>query len=119
MGVFYYEHNRGEPLAEAQTTAVTMLALGQFAYLFSCRFLDRSSVSVDVLRGNRALWWAAAAMIALQLLYRYVPIANTAFDSAPIGPREWLLTAALAAAIFLLTETAKWLTRQCTLAPTH
>ncbi|MDH2415960.1 HAD-IC family P-type ATPase [Nocardioides sp. CER19] len=111
MGVFYYDHHRGIALDEAQTTAVTMLALGQLAYLFNCRFLDRSSLTPDVLRGNRLVWWSAAAMIGLQLLYCYLPIANTAFGSAPIGPREWLLTAVLAVVIFLLTEVAKWVTR--------
>ena len=111
MGVFYYEYHRGISLAQAQTTAVTMLALGQLAYLFSCRFLDRSSLSVDVLRGNRFVWWMAALMIALQVLFSYAPFANTAFGSAPIGPREWLLTAVLAVVIFLLVETAKWASR--------
>ena len=47
------------------------------------------------------MWWAAAAMIALQLLFCY----------APIGLGEWLLTAALAGVIFLLTEAAKAITR--------
>jgi hypothetical protein len=50
-------------------------------------------------------------LIALQLLYCYAPIANTASGSAAIGPREWLLTAALAVVIFLLTEVAKAVTR--------
>jgi magnesium-transporting ATPase (P-type) len=117
VGVFFYEYNRGVSLAQAQTTAVTMLALGQVAYLFNCRFLDRSSLTVDVLRGNRAVWWCVAALIALQLLYCYAPIANTAFGSAPIGPREWLLTAALAMVIFLLTEVAKAATRARTRPP--
>jgi magnesium-transporting ATPase (P-type) len=111
MGVFYYEHNRGVSLAESQTTAVTMLALGQLAYLFNCRFLDRSSLTLAVLRGNRAVWWSAAAMIALQLLFCYAPIAHTWFGTAPIGLGEWLVTAALAGVIFLLTEAAKAITR--------
>jgi magnesium-transporting ATPase (P-type) len=102
MGVFYYEHNRGVPLAESQTTAVTMLALGQLVYRFNCRFLDRSSLTLAVLRGNRAIWWSAAALLALQLLFCY----------APIGLGEWLLTAALAGVIFLLTEAAKAITRR-------
>jgi len=57
------------------------------------------------------VWWSVAALIALQLLYCYAPIANTVHGSAPIGPREWLLTAALAGVIFLLTEIAKAVTR--------
>jgi magnesium-transporting ATPase (P-type) len=111
MSVFYYEHNRGASVAEAQTTAVTMLAVGQLAYLFNCRFLDRSSLTLEVLRGNRVVWWSAASLIALQLMFCYAPIANTWFGSTPIGPREWLITVAGAVAIFLLTETAKAVAR--------
>ncbi|MFC7493191.1 MULTISPECIES: cation-translocating P-type ATPase [unclassified Nocardioides] len=121
MAVFYYEYDRGVPLAEAQTTAVTMLALGQLAYLFNCRFIDRSSVTFDVLRGNRAVWWAAAAMIALQALFAYAPFAHTAFGSAAIDLRAWLLTTALAVLVFLLTEIAKWVNRVRSrrVAPAH
>lgn len=111
MGMFYYEYDRGASLAEAQTTAVTMLALGQLAYLFNCRFLDRSSLASAVLRGNAAVWWSAGSLIALQLLFCYVPIAHTWFGSAPIGAREWLMTATLALVIFLLTEVAKAISR--------
>jgi magnesium-transporting ATPase (P-type) len=111
MAVFYYEHNRGVSLAEAQTTAVTMLALGQLAYLFNCRFLDRSSLTLAVLRGNRAVWWSGGVMIALQLVFCYTPFAHIWFGSAPIGPREWLMTAALAVVIFFLTEVAKAVSR--------
>lgn len=111
MGMFYYEYDRGASLAEAQTTAVTMLALGQLAYLFNCRFLDRSSLTSAVLRGNAAVWWSAGSLIALQLLFCYVPIAHTWFGSAPIGAREWLMTATLALVIFLLIEVAKAISR--------
>lgn len=64
-----------------------------------------------MLRGNRLVWWMAAAVIALQLLFCYAPIAHRLFGSASIGPREWLLTAILAAVIFLLTEVTNWVTR--------
>jgi magnesium-transporting ATPase (P-type) len=111
MGVFYYEYNRGVSLAQAQTTAVTMLALGQLAYLLNCRFLDRSSLTPAVLRGNRAVWWSAGVLIVLQLLFCYLPVAHTWFASAPIGLREWLIIGALAVAIFLLTEVVKLVTR--------
>jgi hypothetical protein len=58
-------------------------------------------------------------LIALQLLYCYAPIANTASGSAAIGPREWLLTAALAVVIFLLTEVAKAVTRRSEVLEAH
>ncbi|MEU2198707.1 HAD-IC family P-type ATPase [Isoptericola sp. NPDC019482] len=105
--VFYAERAQGAPLAEAQTTAVTMLALGQLAYLFNCRFLDRSSLTVDVLRGNRVIWLSAVALIALQCVFVYAPFMHDWFDAAPIGLEEWGKTLGLAVVVFLLVEMVK------------
>jgi len=105
--VFYAERAQDAPVAEAQTTAVTMLALGQLAYLFNCRFLDRSSLTVDVLRGNRVVWISAAALVALQCVFIYAPFMHSWFDSAPIGWEEWGKTFGLAVVVFLLVEVVK------------
>ncbi|MGF0118644.1 HAD-IC family P-type ATPase [Promicromonospora sp. Marseille-Q5078] len=107
MLVFSAERAQGAPLAEAQTTAVTMLALGQLAYLFNCRFLDRSSLTVDVLRGNRVVWISAAALVALQCVFIYAPFMHPWFDSAPIGWEEWGTTFGFAVVVFLLVEGVK------------
>jgi magnesium-transporting ATPase (P-type) len=110
--VFAFEQSHGVALPGAQAAAVTMLALGQLAYLFSCRFLDRSSLTLDVLRGNSALWWSALALIALQLVFLYVPALQVLFGVAPIGVREWALTSVLALVIFLVVEAIKALDRR-------
>ncbi|MEN5073382.1 HAD-IC family P-type ATPase [Isoptericola cucumis] len=107
MFAFYAERAQGAPLAEAQTTAVTMLALGQLAYLFNCRFLNRSSLTLDVLRGNRVVWISAASLVALQCVFVYAPFMHDWFDSAPIGLDEWAKTLGLAVVVFLLVEVAK------------
>lgn len=111
LAVFSIERYRGTAPDVAQTTAVTMLALGQLAYLFNCRFLGESSLTVRVLRGNKVVWIAAGALIALQLFFTYVPFMNSWFDSAPIGPREWALTTGFAILVFLLVEAMKAITR--------
>lgn len=107
MALFYYELERGVPVDEARTTAVTMLALAQFAYLLNCRFLERSSVSLAVLRGNRAVWWSALALLVLQAVFVYAPFMHTWFGSAALGVREWLITGGLAVVVFALTEVIK------------
>lgn len=114
LGVFYFERGLGADMAQAQTTAVTMLATGQLAYLFNCRFLDRSGVTLDVFRGNVAVWWSTIALVVLQLVFVYAPpFMHDWFRSAPIGLREWGgLTFGLAIVIFLLVEGGvKWLGR--------
>lgn len=112
--LFYVERAQGVPLAEAQTTAVTMLALGQLAYLFNCRFLDRSSLTLDVLRGNRVVWVSAATLLALQAIFVYAPFMHSWFDSAPIALAEWGKTLGLALVVFLLVEVIKWVGRRWT-----
>ena len=107
LAVFSYEIAGDKPLPQAQATAVTMLAFAQLAFLFSCRFLDRSSITLDVLRGNRAVWWSAAALVALQAAFLYIPAMQQLFDVASIGPREWSLILGLSVVVFLLVETAK------------
>ncbi len=111
MAVYFIERDQGMGVAEAQTTAVTMLALGQLAYLFNCRFLDRSSITPAVLRGNRAVWYSAGSLLALQAVFVYAPFMHAWFGSAPIGLREWGITLGLAVVVFLLVEAAKALGR--------
>ncbi|MBE1878324.1 HAD-IC family P-type ATPase [Myceligenerans sp. TRM 65318] len=111
MFIFYTDYAWGVPVAEAQTTAVTMLALGQLAYLFSCRFLDRSSLTLDVLRGNRVIWISAAVLLALQVVFVYAPFMHDWFGSAPLGLAAWGKTLALAVGVFLLVEVVKALGR--------
>ncbi|MFD4990939.1 HAD-IC family P-type ATPase [Cellulosimicrobium cellulans] len=112
LGLFAFEVAQGAPLARAQATAVTMLALGQLAYLFSCRFLDRSSLTLAALRGNPAVWWSAGALLALQAAFLYLPFMQRTFDVQPIGAREWALALALAVVVLLATEAAKALGRR-------
>ncbi|MWV49645.1 HAD-IC family P-type ATPase [Rathayibacter sp. VKM Ac-2803] len=107
IGVFFFEIGAGASSAQAQTTAVTMLTLGQLAFLFSCRFLRASSLRLAVLRGNRAVWISGATLLLLQLVFVYAPFMHPWFHSAPLGVREWAYTAVIAAAILLLTEAGK------------
>src|SRR5690606_28144278 len=111
MFVFYAERAQGAPLAQAQTAAVTMLALGQLAYLFNCRFLDASSLTLGVLRGNRVIWISAVSLVALQCVFVYAPFMHLWFRSAPIGLEEWGKTLALAVVVFLLVEVVKGVRR--------
>jgi len=107
MGVFYGVAATGVDVEVARTEAVLMLALGQLAYLFNCRFLTRSSLTVDVLRGNRVVWWSALALIVLQVIYTYVPFMNLLFESRPLPAASWILPIAVSIAIFLAVEALK------------
>lgn len=112
LAVFFVQRESGASTAVAQTTAVTMLALGQLAYLFSCRFIGQSSLTLRVLRGNPVVWVATGALVALQMVFTYAPFMNSWFDSAPIGLREWGMTLGFAVVVFLLVEALKAVTRR-------
>ncbi|BDV31116.1 cation-translocating P-type ATPase [Microbacterium terricola] len=111
MGVFYTQVAVGVAVEYARTQAVLMLALGQLAYLLNCRFLTRSSITTDVFRGNRMVWISAAALIALQLVFTYVPFMNVLFESVPLGAQSWLLPLLLSVVIFFLVEVLKGVLR--------
>ena len=111
MGVFYGVVATGEDIEVARTEAVLMLALGQLAYLFNCRFLTRSSLTVDVLRGNRVVWWSAIALVVLQLIYTYVPFMNVLFESRPLAAASWVLPIVVSIGIFLAVEALKAVVR--------
>lgn len=111
LGVFMYESSQGLTHAEAQTTAVTMLAFAQLAFLFSSRFLNSSALTLKVFAGNRLIWLAAGTMVALQLVFVYTPFMNTWFGSAPIDLRAWTLVVVLALLTFVFVEIIKFVSR--------
>jgi len=110
--VYLTETNLGAGYAQAQTSAVAMLALGQLAFLFNARFLNSSSLTPKVLVGNKVIWIGAGVLLVLQLLFTYAPFMNDWFDSAPIGLREWGIALGLAIVVFLLAEACKAMVRR-------
>ena len=52
------------------------------------------------------------SLLALQLVFLYVPALNELFGVAPIGVREWVLTSVLAFVVFLVVEAIKALDRR-------
>lgn len=107
LAVFYGVVATGADIEYARTEAVTMLALGQLAYLFNCRFLSRSSLTLDVFKGNNVVWWSALALITLQVFYTYVPFMNDLFGSRPLSAWSWLLPLVLSIVVFLVVEALK------------
>lgn len=117
IGVFFFETGSGASSAEAQTTAVTMLTLGQLAFLFNCRFLKASALRPAVLRGNKAIYISGGVLLVLQLIFVYAPFMHPWFHSAPISARQWGYTTVIAALIFLLTEASKAIERTAARRP--
>ena len=80
------------------------------AYLFCCRSLDRSLLSVGLFTNLPALA-GAAGMILLQLFFTYSPVMNRLFGSVPLEPGAWADIAVVAVMSFVAVETEKWIRR--------
>lgn len=109
--VVRYEASIGSSTAVAQTVAITTLVLAQLAYLFNCRFLHRSSFTLDVFRGNKMIWISAGALIVLHLAFTLVPFINNWFGSTPISLGAWLRSIGLAVVVFVVVELGKYAQR--------
>ena len=84
FGLFEYAQLTGHSLAEARTVAANVFVFGEMFYLFNCRSLTLPSWRVS-LRTNHFLLGGVGLMLALRLLYTYLPGMNRLFGTAPIS----------------------------------
>ncbi len=78
----------GRTDAEARTIAVNIFVLGELFYLFNCRSLRYSMFKIGLF-SNPLIWLGVFGMLALQVLYTYLPFMNVAFQSAPLTLADW------------------------------
>ncbi len=107
IAVYWLAGNQGIAEGQQQTIAVTMLAVGQVAFLINCRNLRGTSLRRDRLWNNRIAWLSIGALLLLQLLYVYVPVMHTLFGSAAITATDWAITVGAALGILALVEVVK------------
>lgn len=107
IAVFLIEKRLEATVELARTLAVNTLVCGQAFYLFNCRFLRESSLSMRGLFSNRIVWLAVGVLALLQLLFVYAPFMRTLFGSTPLEWRHWLIPLGIGLAVFLLVETEK------------
>jgi Ca2+-transporting ATPase len=111
FGLFEYELSRGASLAEARTVAVNVVIFVEIFYLFNARSLTRSPFQLGFFSNPWAVG-GAILMVLIQLLYTYVPIMNTLFNSAPISLMLWLDVLAVSLMAYCVVEFEKWLRRK-------
>ncbi len=111
FGFFLWTLATGGSLAEGRTMAVNAIVFAQMFYLFNCRSLTDSMFALGLF-SNRWLVVGVSTMIVLQLTYTYAPFMNLAFESAPIGSRQWLLILGSSVAVWAIVGLEKWLRRR-------
>jgi P-type Ca2+ transporter type 2C len=99
-----------ESLATARTAAFTVLVL---AHLFNCLNARSDTHSAfDHLFVNPWLWAAMGLSLLLQAAVVQLPVLNTAFGTAPLSPRQWLVCAAMGSMVLVYGELRKLAVRR-------
>ena len=98
--------------AQARTSVINVIVLVEIAYLFNCRSLIHSAFSTGLF-SNPWMVAGTVSMLGAQLLFTYTPIMNTLFHTAPIRAESWLRIVGVAAVVFVVVETEKWLRFGC------
>lgn len=106
FALFTWELQRGASVAEARTAAVNLFVMVELFYLYNCRSFNRSMFSVGLF-SNPWIILGSFAMIALQLLFTYLPTMNVLFHTAPIELDVWWRILAIAAVAYLLVGIEK------------
>lgn len=112
FALFFYELRLGSGLDTARGVAVNAIVFFEVAYLFNSRHLTNSIINRRGLLGNHVVWWGVAAVVIMQVLFTYWPVANRLFEIGPLSAAMWLRIAAAAIALLLLVETEKAISRR-------
>lgn len=116
VGLFLFEYfselSKNTPvdlaLQEAQTMAVTTVILMQVFYLFNCRSLRNSVLTIGLFTNN-TIYLGIGALLALQLAYIYLPEMNVLFGSAPLNADAWIKTVLCASVVLPIISFEKWM----------
>lgn len=116
FGLFELALYHGASVAEARTVAVNVFIVTEIFYLLNCRSLTGTLFRVGFF-SNPWILFGSIAMIAVQLLFTYLPAMNRLFHSAPISATSWLLIIACGALASILVELDKFFQRLKLKAP--
>jgi len=106
FGLFKWELASGAEITEARTVSVNLFVMVELFYLFNCRSLTNSVFKIGFF-SNPWVFGGCAVMVVLQILFTYVPVMNTAFQSAPVSVGAWLRILAVAIGIMVLVDIEK------------
>ncbi|WP_026987633.1 cation-transporting P-type ATPase [Fodinicurvata fenggangensis] len=115
FGMFELAIQRGAAVEEARTLAINTLVVMEIFYLFSIRFLHRTSFSLQGLMGTPAVLLSVAGIFLLQLLFTYAPFMQTIFDTRPVDFHDGLLVIACGIGILVVLEVEKAVRRRMAL----
>ncbi|HBC71726.1 MAG TPA: carbonate dehydratase, partial [Coxiellaceae bacterium] len=107
FGLFIFVYYRDFDLEIARTVAVNVLVIGEIMYLINCRNLRKSSINLQTFFGSRPILLSILVVLVLQLLFTYVPLMQSFFNTAAIGLDHWSYIIGAAVIVFVLVEIEK------------
>jgi|TARA_R110000868_G_scaffold320720_3_gene581677 Ca2+-transporting ATPase len=111
FGSFEWALGQGFSDAAARTVAVNVFVMVEIFYLFNCRSLTKSMLTLGLF-SNRWIVVGVATMVALQLAFTYVPLMNYLFHTAPIGWDAWWRILLTGVSAYVIVGIEKWLRRK-------
>jgi len=112
FGTFTLAQAEGASLEEARTIAVNTLVVMEIFYLFSVRFLNTTSLSLEAVVGTRSVLIAIAAVTALQFAFTYAPFMEAFFDTRPLSVAQGATALAAGPLLLLVLEIEKRMLRR-------
>ncbi len=112
LATFFVALDQGRDLETARTAVVNMLVVLEISYLFSVRYLHRSSFSLTGVRRTRPVLAAVTVVVAGQLAFTYVPALQNIFGSRRLSVTDGAIILAMGAASLVLLEVEKLLLRR-------
>jgi Ca2+-transporting ATPase len=108
--LMHWELVHGMSEDHARTLAFTTFVLFQFFNVFNARVGQRTAFSRAALRNGRLLA-TLVAVLALQVVVVYWPVAQRIFHTTRLGLDDWAAAVAVASLVLLLDEGRKLLQR--------
>ena len=110
--MFEWAQAQGYSEAYARTLAVNTLVAMEVFYLFSVRYLRRSSLFTKGVQGTRHVLLAVGLVLVLQLLFTYAPWLQALFDTQNMSVWHGLMCIAAGVVLFIVLELEKWAQRR-------
>jgi calcium-translocating P-type ATPase len=111
FGLFELAELRGFAIERCRTIAVNVFIFIEIFYLFNSRSLQHSVFRIGIF-SNPWAFAGVGVMVVLQLLFTYLPAANSIFQSAPISASDWIMILVFALMVHGLVEVEKTIRRR-------
>lgn len=104
FGAWFWAMSRYDDAVIASTLAVNTLVAMEVFYLFAVRYLDTPSITLKGVLGTPVVLIAVVAVVALQLLFTYLPWFQATFASGALSPDALAFAVLAGVAVLVILE---------------